>query len=69
MSASTHDLVRELRAAHDIILAALSLMTAKQRVDLGVAVEDLGLTGADGGITRYHERDAVLACAAAEGQA
>ncbi|MGT2453752.1 hypothetical protein ACU4GI_10825 [Cupriavidus basilensis] len=55
------DLLREVGLAHEIIRIALSIMTPEQRAEWG---KRNALAGIDGeGITRHHERAAVIALA------
>ncbi len=53
------ELLRELQYAHQIILNALNLMTLDQKFEWGIANTRDGID-ADG-ITRFHERAAVIA--------
>lgn len=52
------DLLRELQAAHQIILNALAVMTAEQKEEWGRLNDRDGVEGE--GVTRYSERVAVL---------
>lgn len=52
------ELLRELQHAHQIIRNALNLMTTDQKFDWGAANTRDGVDG--DGITRFHEREAVL---------
>lgn len=51
-------LIFELIAAHRILQASLSIMTARQKIELGRKVEAIGFGGE--GVTRAHERLAAL---------
>lgn len=57
--ASAPELLSELEAARDIIHNALSLMTTAQKSEWGRLNEAAGVEGE--GVTRRHERDAVIA--------
>lgn len=54
-------LLHELTCAKKIILAMLKHMTVAQKCAAGAEIEDAGIAGE--GMTRYHERHAVLASA------
>nr|DAP68865.1 MAG TPA: AAA domain protein [Caudoviricetes sp.] len=51
-------LIFELIAAHRILQAVLSIMTTRQKIELGRKVQAMGF--GDEGVTRAHERLAVL---------
>lgn len=57
--AAAPELLVELEAARDIIHNALSLMTTAQKSEWGRLNEAAGVEGE--GVTRRHERDAVIA--------
>lgn len=63
MSATTVALVAELRHADHIIKAMLRAMTVQQQARLGALLEADGVAGE--GMTRHHERAAVIAAATA----
>lgn len=58
---TTADLLRELEAAHQIIRNALNLMTDAQKMKWAKANSDL----IESGMTRFHERAAVIEAARA----
>jgi len=62
--AAAPDLLDELRAAHQIIRNALSLMTAEQKVAWGTYNEAHGVDGE--GVTRANEREAAIKKATGE---
>jgi hypothetical protein len=62
MSSLQAQLVHELMCAEKIILAMLKHMTVAQKRAAGIEIEEAGIAGE--GMTRYHERRAVLASAA-----
>lgn len=53
------ELLAELEAAHTIIRNALTVMTPEQKAMWGRGNESAGVEGE--GVTRYHEREAVIA--------
>lgn len=59
LMAASPDLLRELRAAHQIIRNALAVMTVEQKKEWGRLNERDGVDGE--GITRANEREAVIA--------
>lgn len=58
LMAASPDLLRELRAAHQIIMNALAVMTVEQKVEWGRLNAAAGVDGE--GITRANERAAVI---------
>lgn len=57
--AAAPELLRELQAAHQIIINALAVMTDEQKMKWGELNDRDGVEGE--GVTRYGERAAVLA--------